>query len=80
LIEGALTATSVTVSTFGNSAHGAEAQQGSALTMQNGTVTTSGDGAHGLHAIGGGSVIKANNINISTSGDDLSPMLFNPLG
>ena len=83
---GTLNATNVAVTTTGDNAFGAYAEQGGYLIMNGGSITTSGAGAHGLAVSGGNfpdteaplptSIIEATGVTVTTSAADAAGLAF----
>lgn len=63
-----VSATGTTISTLGQRAYGAYALGGSQIDLNNASISTEGFMAYGVYASGAGSVLNANNVNVTTRG------------
>lgn len=64
-----ISADGTTIHTLGQRAYGAYAYNGGDVYLKNLSITTEGFMAYGVYASGTGSVLNAENVNITTSGD-----------
>lgn len=64
-----VSADGTTIHTLGQRAYGAYAYNGGDVDLKNLSITTEGFMAYGVYASGAGSVLNAENVNITTSGD-----------
>lgn len=64
-----ISADGTTIHTLGQRAYGAYAYNGGDVDLKNLSITTEGFMAYGVYASGTGSVLNAENVNITTSGD-----------
>jgi outer membrane autotransporter protein len=64
-----VSADGTTMHTLGQRAYGAYAYNGGDVDLKNLSITTEGFMAYGVYASGAGSVLNAENVNITTSGD-----------
>jgi len=63
-----VSATGTRISTLGQRAYGAYALGGSQIDLNNASISTEGFMAYGVYASGAGSVLNANNVNVTTRG------------